>query len=56
MKLISSFLSNKRFRVMVGGEVPTPREIQAGVPQSFVLSPILYSLYINILPTPHGFT
>jgi hypothetical protein len=50
MKLISSFLSNRKFRVMVEGELPTSRDIQAGVPQISVLSPTPFSLYINDAP------
>jgi retron-type reverse transcriptase len=50
IKLISSFLSNRKFRASVEGEVSTPREIQAGVPQGSVLSPALYSIYINDAP------
>jgi hypothetical protein len=47
IKLISSFLSQRKFRVSVEGELSTPRDIQAGVPQGSVLSLILYHLYIN---------
>jgi hypothetical protein len=54
IKLISSFLSNRKFRVSVEGEMSTPREIQAGVPQGSVLSPTLYSLYINDAPQSPG--
>jgi retron-type reverse transcriptase len=54
IKLISSFLSNRKFRVSVQGEMSTPREIQAGVPQGSVLSPTLYSLYINDGPQNQG--
>ena len=47
VKLISSFLSNGKFKVLVEGEMSTPREIKAGVPQDSVLSHVLYNLYIN---------
>jgi hypothetical protein len=50
-KLISSFLSQRKFRVSVGGEISTPRYMQAGVPQVTVLSPTLYNLYIDTLQT-----
>jgi hypothetical protein len=50
IKLISSFLSQRKFRVSVEGEMPTPRYMQAGVPQGSVLSPTLYNLYINDTP------
>jgi hypothetical protein len=54
VKLIGSFLSNRKFKVSVEGEMSKPREIQAGVPQSSVLSPILYNLYINDAPQTTG--
>jgi hypothetical protein len=47
IKLISSFLSQRKFRVSVEGELSTPRYMQAGVPQGSVVSPTLYNLYIN---------
>jgi hypothetical protein len=47
IKHIHSFLSQRKFRVSVKGEIPVPRDIQAGVPQGSILSPTLYSLYIN---------
>jgi retron-type reverse transcriptase len=49
-KLIGSFLSQRKFRVSVEGEMSTPREMQAGVPQSSVLSPTLFNLFINNAP------
>jgi len=50
IKLISSFLSNRKFTVMVEDELSTPRDIKAGVTQGSVLAPTLYSLYINDTP------
>jgi hypothetical protein len=49
IKHISSVLSQRNFRVPVEGEIFTPREMQAVVPQSSVLSTTLYSIYIYIL-------
>jgi hypothetical protein len=39
IKCIISFLSNRKFRVLVQGEMSMPCEIQAGAPQGSVLSP-----------------
>jgi hypothetical protein len=50
VKLIGSFLSQRKFRVSVEVEMSTPRYMQAGVPQGSVLSPTLYNLYINDTP------
>jgi len=47
IKLISSFLSNRKFKFMVESEMSVPRDIQGGVPQCSVLARILYNLYIN---------
>ncbi|PNF42024.1 hypothetical protein B7P43_G12302 [Cryptotermes secundus] len=53
-KLIGSFLSKRKFRVSVEGEMSTPREMQAGVPQGSVLPLTLFNLYINDAPQTHG--
>jgi hypothetical protein len=50
IKLISSFLSQRKLRVSVESELSTPRDIKAGVPQDSILSPTLYNLYINDTP------
>jgi hypothetical protein len=54
IKLISSFLSQRNFRVSVKGEMCTPKEMQAGVSQGSVLSPTLYNIYINDTPKTPG--
>jgi retron-type reverse transcriptase len=54
IKLLGSFLSQRKFRVSVEGEMSTPREMQAGVPQGSVLSPTLFNLYINDAPQTCG--
>jgi hypothetical protein len=46
INLISSFLSQRKFRVSVEGEMATPRQMKAGVSQGSVLSPTLYSLQL----------
>jgi hypothetical protein len=47
IKLISFFLSERKFTVSVEGQMSTPTEIQAEVPQRYVLSPKLYIMYTN---------
>jgi hypothetical protein len=52
IKLISYFLSNRKFSVSVKGEMSTPRIMQAGISQGSVLSPTLFHMYINYTPPP----
>jgi hypothetical protein len=48
IKLITCFLSHRKFRVSIEEEKSTPRYIKTGVPRSPILSPTLYSAYIYI--------
>jgi hypothetical protein len=52
--LIDIFLTKRKFKVSVEGELSSPRKVAAGVPQCSVLAPVLYSLYINNAPAAPG--
>jgi hypothetical protein len=54
IKLLGFFLSQRKFRVSVEGEMSTPRVMQAGVTQGSVLSPTLFNMLINYAPQTRG--
>jgi hypothetical protein len=54
INLLGSFLSQRKFRVSVEGEMSTPRSMQAAVPQGSILSPTLFNWYIIDVPQARG--
>jgi hypothetical protein len=52
IKLISSFISQRKLSVSIEGDMSTTREMRAGVPQGSVLSPTLYNVRIYVAPPP----
>jgi hypothetical protein len=47
---ITEFLKNRHFEVRVNQQVSSRQRIMCGVPQGAVLSPLLFSLFINDIP------
>ena len=45
--MIVSYLSNRRQRVKISGEVSNWSTINRGVPQGSVLGPLLFNLFLN---------
>ena len=54
IKIIANFLGGRTFVVKIEGKVSSVRSIICGVPQGGVLSPTLFSVYINDVPSPRG--
>lgn len=52
IKIVASFLQQRRFNVAINSTLSTTRNIPFGVPQGAVLSPTLYNIYTSDAPQP----
>jgi hypothetical protein len=52
VKLISSYLYNRTFEAAFLTATFTRRHMRAGVAQGGLVSPVLFSLYLNDMPVP----
>ena len=52
--IIKAFLDERTFVVKINGEKSSIKIIECGVPQGGVLSPTLFSIYVNDLPLAEG--
>lgn len=54
IKLIGNFLTERKMVVHIEGKSSDARVASAGLPQGSVLSPVLFNIYVNDIPTVHG--
>jgi hypothetical protein len=51
IKMIKSYLENRKYKVFIGGKYSETYSIPAGVPQGSVLGPVLYNIFTSDFPT-----
>ena len=48
--ILNDFLTNRKQRVVLNGQRSSLVDIRVGVPQGFILGPLLFFIYVNDLP------
>ncbi|GBN54312.1 RNA-directed DNA polymerase from mobile element jockey [Araneus ventricosus] len=51
--LLNSYLGDRKFVVRIGNSSSESKTMKAGIPQRGKISPVLYSIYVNDIPTTH---
>lgn len=51
LKLVDSYLQNRKFFVQIDGKRSGTKTLEQGIPQGSVLSPTLFTIYVNDIPT-----
>ena len=50
INILNDFLTNRNQKVVLDGQCSSWVDIRAGVPQVFILVPLLFLIYVNDLP------
>lgn len=54
VKIFNNMLSDRSFQIIMGDNISKVRRLNNGLPQSFVMAPILFNLYMSDMPVKRG--